>query len=177
MADWERLAADAVGTTIEAWGFKLNHGRVWSLLYIRDRALSAAEIQGLLGLSKGAVSMVTNELERWGVLHRVRQPGDTPWRFRAETDLGEMIARVIAEREAKLVSRVENDLLEAHRRARTAGAERSRLERLTRLGAVAHAMQLAVHGFLATSRFDVRSVAKLLAAEAVHRARRGRSAR
>src|SRR5437870_5171843 len=77
---WEALVVDAVGNTIDFWRFKRNHGRVWALLYLRGRALSAAEIQEALGLSKGAVSMVTREIESWGVIHRARAPGDATWR-------------------------------------------------------------------------------------------------
>ena len=162
LAEWETLATDAVGGTIEFWGFKVNHGRVWALLYLRDRAMDASELRALLGLSKGAVSMVTNELERWGVIHRVRLPGEAFWRFRAETELGEMISHVIAEREAKLVSRVEGELTEAMHRAEATGASPAGLARLRRLSTVARTVRLAVYGFLATSRLDVRSIAKLL---------------
>jgi DNA-binding transcriptional regulator GbsR (MarR family) len=176
LAEWERLATDAVGTTIQFWGFKQNHGRVWALLYLRDRAMDASEIRALLGLSKGAVSMVTNELERWRVIHRVRLPGEALGRFRAETELGKMITRVIAEREATLVSRVVGELAEATHRAKAAHAAAAELARLERLGAVAHSAQLAIYGFLATSRLDVRAMGRLLAGEAASRAlgRRGR---
>jgi DNA-binding transcriptional regulator GbsR (MarR family) len=171
LAEWEKLATNAVGSTIEFWGFKLNHGRVWALLYLRDREMDASEIRALLGLSKGAVSMVTNELERWGVIHRVRLPGEAIWRFRAETELGEMISRVIAEREAKLVSRVEGELGEATHRAEAAGASAPSLARLRRLSTVARTVRLAVYGFLATSRLDVRSIAKLLTEKATRAAK------
>ena len=41
---WEALVVDAVGSVIDFWKFKRNQGRVWALLYLRGRALSAAEI-------------------------------------------------------------------------------------------------------------------------------------
>ena len=68
--DWRSLVADAVGNFIEFWGFKRNHGRVWALLYLEGRAMTASEIQDALDLSKGAVSMITREIERWGVSRR-----------------------------------------------------------------------------------------------------------
>ena len=94
LAEWESLATGAVGTVIEFWGFKANHGRVWAVLYLRDKALSAAEIQATLGLSKGAVSMVTRELEQWGVVRRVRPPHSDAWHFEAEL---ERVCRGVAE--------------------------------------------------------------------------------
>ena len=58
LSHWESVAVDAVGNFIEFWGFKRNQGRVWALLYLRDAALDAQELQDELGLSKGAVSMI-----------------------------------------------------------------------------------------------------------------------
>src|ERR1700726_1085527 len=83
---WEALVVDAVGSVIEFWGFKSNHGRIWALLYLRGTPLSALQLQTELGLSKGAVSMVTRELEQWGVVNRVRVPGAHSWLFDAETN-------------------------------------------------------------------------------------------
>src|SRR5256885_8508546 len=94
---WEEVAVDAVGNVIEFWGFKRNQGRVWALLYLRDTALTAAQIEADLDLSKGGVSMLLRDLERWGVILRVRTPGDASWRYRAETDLLKMARRVIEE--------------------------------------------------------------------------------
>ncbi len=45
LGTWEALAVDAVGGVIEFWGFKRNQGRLWALLYLRDVALSATELQ------------------------------------------------------------------------------------------------------------------------------------
>ena len=45
--------ADAIGALMEAWGFKRNMGRMWALLYLEQRPLSAPDIGDLLGLSSG----------------------------------------------------------------------------------------------------------------------------
>ncbi len=172
LADWEPVATDAVGATIEFWGFKLNHGRVWGLLYLRGRALDAGELRQVLGLSKGAVSMVTRELERWGVIYRERAPGEDVWRFRAETELRPMIGRVLAEREARMVQRVEADLHEAQRQARLQRAPAAEVEKLARLSTLAETVRLTLDAFLATARLDIRSLTNILASEAGRRARR-----
>jgi DNA-binding transcriptional regulator GbsR (MarR family) len=156
LAPWEALVVDAVGNTIDFWRFKRNHGRVWALLYLRGRALSAAEIQESLGLSKGAVSMVTRELESWGVIHRARAPGDATWRFVAETELMRMIRRVIEEREAAFVSRVHADLDNAEHMARAAGdVPADVLARVTRMKHLASLVDKALRTFLLTARLDV----------------------
>lgn len=158
---WEALAVDAVGNTIDFWRFKRNHGRIWALLYLRDVALTAAELQETLGLSKGAVSMLTRELEQWGVVRRMRAPHDDNWRFAAEIDFRRMIHRVIEEREATFVRRVRTDLDEAERLAKSVGVKRETLVRLQRLRTVAQLVDKALRAFLQTAKLDAFSILSL----------------
>ena len=154
---WESIAVEAVGHVIEFWGFKHNQGRVWALLYLRATAMSATQLEDALGLSKGAVSMLVRDLERWGVVHRVRQPGAGAWHYRSETDLVRMVARVIEERELAFLSRIRAELSEAQRVAAAApNVARDRLVRLERMNALALAAERAFRVFLRTARLDVR---------------------
>lgn len=153
LADWEALVVDAVGNVIEFWGFRANEGRVWALLYVRDRPSTAAEIGAALGLSKGAVSMITREMEQWGVLHRVRVGADA-WRFEAETDFLRMIGRVVEAREGRFIARVRSDLLRAEEAA-AGRATREQLDRIVRMRRLADLVDKAVSVFLKTARFDV----------------------
>lgn len=154
---WEALATDAVGNAIEFWGFKRNQGRVWALLYLRGVAMEAAELQRALGLSKGAVSMVVRELERWGVVRRVRTPQSASWRFVAETDLMRMIGRVLSERELAFVTRVRADLEEAERAAKRAGSVPREVQaRIGRMRILSQLAEKAIEGFLRTARLDVK---------------------
>ena len=156
LSNWEAVAVDAVGNVIEFWGFKRNQGRLWALLYLRDVTLTAAEIEKDLELSKGGVSMLLRDLERWGVILRVRTPGDASWRYKAETDLLKMARRVIEEREFAFIARIRADLLEAKRLAEVAGkVPKERLARLTRMSSLADQTERALKLFLKTSRLDV----------------------
>lgn len=153
---WESVAIDAVGNVIEFWGFKRNQGRVWALLYLRDVALSAAEIEKELALSKGGVSMLARDLERWGVVLRVRTPGDSSWRYRAETELLKMTRRVIEEREFAFIARIRSDLEEARKLAEADDTTtKGQVQRLKRMETLAEATEKAVRLFLKTSRLDV----------------------
>jgi DNA-binding transcriptional regulator GbsR (MarR family) len=152
---WEALTTDAVGNVIEFWGFKHNQGRVWALLYLRGTAMSATQLEDELGLSKGAVSMLVRDLERWGVVLRIRQPGTGAWHYRAETDLVRMVSRVIQEREGAFIARVRADLEEARRLAANAGVGRERLARLERIAALALGAERALRVFLRTARLDL----------------------
>ncbi|MCC6334138.1 MAG: MarR family transcriptional regulator [Myxococcales bacterium] len=155
-ADWESIAIDAVGNTIEFWGFKRNQGRVWALLYLRDVVLTAAEIEKELELSKGGVSMLLRDLERWGVVLRVRSPHDSSWRYKAETNLMKMARRVIEEREFSFIARVRADLEEAIRLAEASPkTAKAKVARLKKMELLAEATEKALRLFLKTSRLDV----------------------
>jgi DNA-binding transcriptional regulator GbsR (MarR family) len=155
---WETLAIDAVGNVIEFWGFKHNQGRVWALLYLRGISMSAPQLEDELGLSKGAVSMLVRDLERWGVVLRIRQPGTGAWHYRAETDLVRMVSRVIQEREGAFITRIRADLEEARRLASAGGAGRERLQRIERMATLASGAERALKVFLRTARLDLSSL-------------------
>jgi DNA-binding transcriptional regulator GbsR (MarR family) len=160
---WETLVIEAVGNTIDFWHFKRNHGRVWALLYLRGKPLSQAELQRDLELSKGAASMVTNELEVWGVVQRVRVAGDATWRYAAETDLTKMIRRVLSERELAFVERVLSDLEDAYAAAKADKTTPPEvLARLNRMRTLASLVDKALRAFLLTAKLDVGSAMNVL---------------
>ena len=153
---WEAIAVDAVGNVIEFWGFKRNQGRVWALLYLRGTPLSAQTLEHQLGLSKGGVSMLIRDLERWGVILRLRQPSSSAWHYRSETDLMRMVTRVIEEREGAFIARIRADLAEAKRLAiRTGALPKETLRRLERMNSLALAAEKAIRLFVRTARLDV----------------------
>jgi DNA-binding transcriptional regulator GbsR (MarR family) len=163
LAPWEALVVDAVGNVIDFWQFKRNQGRVWALLYLRDRPLTAQDLQDALGLSKGAVSMLVRELEQWGVIHRVRTPADPLWRYEAESDLMKMVRKVIAEREVTLVTRVRQDLDRAEAMAKAQGVSREVRARVERMRRLATLVEKALAMFLKTARLDVFGAFQVLA--------------
>ncbi len=163
MSEWEELLADAVGNVIEFWGFKRNQGRLWAVLYVRDVALTSTELQGVLGLSKGAVSMITRELEQWGVVRRVRRSGGTSWRFSANADLLSMVNRVLENREVAFLSRVRADLEKAEQAAKkdpTAGKDV--IGRVTQMRRLAELVERSVRTFLGTARLDISGLVGVL---------------
>jgi len=129
--------ADAVGALMEFWGFKRLMGRVWTLLYLRGDALSAAELCEQLSISSGAASMALAELEHWAVVRRIRRPGDRREYFEAETDIWKMISRVMRERELTQIERTLEVFERAREKLRTLPlpGERTRLDDIAdRLG-------------------------------------------
>jgi HTH-type transcriptional regulator, glycine betaine synthesis regulator len=90
---------DTIGALMEFWGFKRNMGRMWTLLYLEPRPLSAAELGERLTLSTGAVSMTLADLVRWGAVKKTWVPGERRDYYEPETSIWKMISRVFRERE------------------------------------------------------------------------------
>jgi DNA-binding transcriptional regulator GbsR (MarR family) len=95
--------ADAVGALIEAWGFKRNMGRMWTVLYLEDHPLTAAELGERLGLSTGAISMLLSELQEWGAIKKAWVVGERKEHYEAETSIWKMVSRVFRERELQWI--------------------------------------------------------------------------
>lgn len=157
LAEWEAIAVEAVGNTIDFWRFKRNHGRVWALLYLRAEPMSAQELEDVLRLSKGAVNLVTRELEMWSVIKRVRAPHDSVWRFAPETDFWSMVRRVLEERELRFLGRVRRDLESALAAARRDSQDKAAVERLARMAKLSVVIDRSLRAFLRSAQLDVSS--------------------
>jgi len=152
---WQSLVVNAVGQVIEFWGFKRNHGRLWALLYLRGVPMTAAQLQDGLDLSKGAVSMITRDLEQWGIVRRVRVPGESASHFVAEVEFMRMIGRVLREREMTLLEHVVEDLADAEVMAREDDAGPEVVARIRRMKTLASVVRQALELFLKTARLDI----------------------
>lgn len=95
--------ADAIGGLMEFWGFKRNLGRVWTVLYLETRPLSAPELCERLSLSSGTVSMTLSELGQWSAVRKAWMPGERRDHYEAETNIWKMISRVFRERELRQI--------------------------------------------------------------------------
>lgn len=158
LVGWEVKVINAIGDVIAFWGFKHNHGRIWTLLYLRERALTAAEIQHSLSLSKGAVSMLLRDLEGWDIIHRTLDPETGNRCYTPNTELIQMLTQMIQRREAGLIQRARQMLQEAEREAIDAGNVSTEIiERIRRLRQLAEIMEQALNTFIKTTRLDFTS--------------------
>lgn len=110
--------ADAVGALIEAWGFKRNMGRMWTVLYLDDHPLTAADLGERLGLSTGAVSMLLAELLQWGAIKKAWVVGERREHYEPETSLWKMVSRVFRERELNWIKQARDQFEEARNEVR-----------------------------------------------------------
>jgi DNA-binding transcriptional regulator GbsR (MarR family) len=105
--------ADAVGALIENWGFKRNMGRMWTVLYLEDHPLSAAELGDRLGLSSGSVSMLLTEMQQWGVIKKTWVVGERREFFEAETSIWKLVQRVLRDRELNWIRTAHDEFAHA----------------------------------------------------------------
>lgn len=158
-----------VGRVIEFWGFKRNHGRVWALLHLHGEPMVSSEIGRRLGLSKGAVSMVTRELESWAVIRPSPAAARGGVAYVAEVDLWKMIETVLQRRELLLVAQVCDDLARAEELVRKdkslAPGERAALAaRIRKLRRFGDGVRAALQAFLRSRQLSIAPLLGILSA-------------
>jgi len=83
------------------WGVSRSVAQVHALLYLSDRPIDAEAIVDALGLARSNVSTALKELQGYGIVRRVHVEGDRRDHFVAETDLWEMLMRIVQERKKR----------------------------------------------------------------------------
>jgi DNA-binding transcriptional regulator GbsR (MarR family) len=83
------------------WGVNRSVAQMHALLYLSDRPLPADEIVDTLGLARSNVSTGLKELQGYAIVRRVHVDGDRRDHFTAETDLWDMLMRIVAERKRR----------------------------------------------------------------------------
>jgi DNA-binding transcriptional regulator GbsR (MarR family) len=129
-----RIAA-CLGGLIRFWGFGPHAGRVWTVLYLSPRPLSAPELATRLRMSAGLLSQTLTLLERWGVVTRFRAPGRRLLLHAGTEDVWSIVTRVLSSRELGMVRdlvALAGTAAETARRARTTGADARRAEHVER---------------------------------------------
>ena len=78
------------------WGVNRSVAQVHALLYLSDRPLTADEIVETLTLARSNVSTALKELQGYSIVRRVHVEADRRDHFTAETDLWDMLMRIVA---------------------------------------------------------------------------------
>ena len=131
--EWFAEAVSVVGEVIGFWGFKENHGRIWAFLYLSTNPASTSDIRETLKLSKGATSMLLNELEEWRV---ILQSDDSIGRERmyvANPNFIEMIVRVMERRESDMLDQVVDRLNKVQHTAVQSRANSEQVESIQKM--------------------------------------------
>jgi DNA-binding transcriptional regulator GbsR (MarR family) len=83
------------------WGVNRSVSQIHALLYLSERPLTAEEIADVLALARSNVSTSLKELLAWNLIRRVPIKGDRRDHFEAETDLWEIVRRIVAGRKER----------------------------------------------------------------------------
>ena len=140
------LAADTLGELVAFWGFKPSMGKIWTVLYLSDRPLTADELARRCQLSAGSVSMALGDLLQWGIGARASVIGQRKRHYQAETDVWAIVRRIFRERELRLVQQAlerfeqAQELLEQAPDSPRVQHARRRLERLTHLARIGRSL-------------------------------------
>lgn len=116
------------------WGVNRSVAQIHALLYLSETPLPADEITETLGLARSNVSTGLKELQGYNIVRRVHIEGDRRDHFTAETDLWDMLMRIVAERKRREIDptiALLGDL--AHRLASDPAAPAHLRERVTRM--------------------------------------------
>jgi DNA-binding transcriptional regulator GbsR (MarR family) len=177
----ERIVSDAIGSIVELLGFKRNMGRIWAILFLSDKALTAGELRDRLQLSTGSVSMTLAELQRWGVIRKVWIKGDRRDFYVAEGDLRKMVCRVLRERERnRITEAVEafEQALGVLRGKRLRGADRLRAtlqrERIEQLLELSRFCRTMLDALIDRGRVEVRWLPRIVLGNRALRSGMGR---
>ena len=141
----EQRAADAVGELVELWGFKRQMGRVWTVLFLSEHPLTAAEACERLGISTGLLSMTLADLRGLGAVRTVNVPGDRRDRYEAETQVWRVVLRVLGSREREALARALRAFEAALEEARGALTDADPAVRAAARFATARLGRLGVH--------------------------------
>ena len=107
-------AADLVGDFIQYWGFKKVQGRIWACLFLMNEPLNTRQLVELLGISNSLVSISVAELLRYRVILEVEKGRNGVLLYRANPEVGAVIAGVLRSREQKLLKRIQESSSKLH---------------------------------------------------------------
>lgn len=111
-----RVKADLVasgGRIAHEFGFNRIAGEVLVTLYLTEGPASLDALEGELHLSKAAVSLAAAQLERMGLIRRVRKPGDRKRYYRSAEDIATALRQGILKFARTKMAALESDLHQA----------------------------------------------------------------
>lgn len=160
--NWSDSTIEIVGNIISFWGFKENHGKIWALLYLNNRGFSTSEIRTYFRFSKGATSMLLQDLEDWNVIHRTVKPTERERHFEANSNFMSMIGNVLQQREGDLISETLIQLEKIKTDALITSASAEQLKRLNDMIDLANLMTQVVELSNKMQKRNIHELSKML---------------
>lgn len=134
LAEWGALGP--------SWGVSRTMSQIHALLMIEPEPLTTDDVMAALQVSRGSAHTNIRELCDWGLLRRVKRPGDRKDYYEAEKDVWKVVQAIVRSRKRKEVEPVLDTLercLDDTRGLRSTEAQAFRtqlveLQRFARLG-------------------------------------------
>ena len=98
LASVQQRFVEGMGEISRFWGFSPVMGRMYGLLYLSQEPLAAEAISATLTISKGNVSMNLRNLDRWGMVRKIRKNGDRKEYYEAEPNFVKIFVNMLSER-------------------------------------------------------------------------------
>ena len=83
------------------WGVNRSVAQVHALLYLSTKPMNAEQIAEALVIARSNVSNSLKELVNWRLIRRVPIPGERREHYEAETDVWEMVMRIVQGRKER----------------------------------------------------------------------------
>ena len=100
------------GEMASTWGINRTMAKIHALLYCAERPLSTDEVMECLDVSRGNANMNLRSLVDWNLVDKTHRSGSRKDYYRAETDVWQITARIIEERQRREVHPVRSRLQE-----------------------------------------------------------------
>jgi len=91
--EWGRMSS--------SWGINRTMAQIHALLLVTGEPHSVDDMIERLHISRGNASMNLRDLVDWGVIKRLRKPGDRKDIYQSDSDILHMFARVVRERKRR----------------------------------------------------------------------------
>lgn len=84
-----------------SWGINRTMAQIHALLFVVGTPMSVDDIIARLDISRGNASMNLRELMDWGILRRFRKPGERRDTYACDTDVWQMLTKVVRARKRR----------------------------------------------------------------------------
>lgn len=98
------------GKMASSWGINRTMAQVYALLYCVEQPLNTDQIMERLQISRGSANMNLRSLVDWSLVEKTHLPDSRKDHYEAETDVWQVTARIIEERERQEVRPVRDQL-------------------------------------------------------------------
>jgi HTH-type transcriptional regulator, glycine betaine synthesis regulator len=149
---------NSLGRLSETAGFSRMIGQIYSLLYLSPAQLSLGEIAEKLGVSKGSVSLNTQNMERMGMIKRFNRPADRRDYYEADADFWKVIRGILRDREKKLIGEFKNGLAVSLKNVKKSASDKESkfyAERLKHMLDFLNTFSRLMNAYLALEKFRV----------------------